>query len=271
MPIVRFIQRIADLFITLILWFYFLFGYLFILLVLYIPAYIFAENRATALQNLNHIHLKCFFALTRLLVPRTKFIIPKDVREIHSAIVVCNHLSYLDPILLVSLFQRQRTIVKHTFFQVPIFGWFLKNYGYISAGASSMLGPAMINNLEEIKEHLASGGILFIFPEGTRSRDGNLLPFNKGVFTIARYCNAPLKLIFIKDTNKLFPPGHFLFNTRNFNEIQLELIGSLEPDYKGNDFSISAVADQTRNIFEAKIAKIKSKETEKPSQVYRQK
>jgi 1-acyl-sn-glycerol-3-phosphate acyltransferase len=269
MPIVRFFQRITDSFITLVLWFYFLFGYLFILMFLYIPAYIFAENRATALQYLNHIHLKCFFALTRLLIPRTKFIIPRDVREIHSAIIVCNHLSYLDPILLVSLFQRQRTIVKHTFFQVPIFGWFLKNYGYISAGASDMLGPAMINNLEEIKEHLAAGGILFVFPEGTRSRDGNLLPFNKGVFTIARYCNAPLKLIFIKDTNKLFPPGHFLFNTRNFNEIQLELIGSLEPDYKSNNFSISVVADQARNIFEAKIATIKSSEPKISDAVYK--
>jgi len=256
MSIVRLFQRIIDLFVTLILWFYFLFGYLVIILFLYIPAYVFAENSVTALQNLNHVHLKCFFALTRLLIPRTKFKIPKEVREIHSSIVVCNHLSYLDPILLVSLFQRQRTIVKHTFFQVPIFGWFLKNAGYISSGSNEMLGPAMINNLEDIKELLAEGGNLFVFPEGTRSRDGNLLPFNKGVFTIARYCNAPLKLIFIKDTNKLFQPGHFLFNTRNFNEIQLELIGSLEPDYKGNNFSISTVADQARSLFEEKLQRL---------------
>ena len=253
MSIVRFFQRITDFFITIILWFYFLFGYLFILLFLYIPAYIFAENSATALQNLNRIHLKCFFALTRFLVPRTKFKIPKDVREIHSSIVVCNHLSYLDPILLVSLFGRQRTIVKHTFFKVPIFGWFLKNYGYISSGASDMLGSAMISNLEAIKEHLAEGGNLFVFPEGTRSRNGNLAPFNKGVFTIARYCNAPLKLILITGTDKLFPPGHFLFNTRDLNQIQLKLIGSLEPDYKSNNFSISAVGEQARKLFEEKI------------------
>jgi 1-acyl-sn-glycerol-3-phosphate acyltransferase len=230
---------------------------------------VFAENRTTALQNLNHVHLKCFFALIRLLVPRTKFKIPEDVRKIHSSIVVCNHLSYLDPILLVSLFGRQRTIVKHTFFKVPIFGWLLKNYGYISSGVSDMTGPTMINNLEDIKEHLASGGIVFVFPEGTRSRDGNLAPFNKGVFTIARYCNAPLKLIFITGTNKLFQPGHFLFNTCHFNEIQLELIGSLEPDYKGNNFSISAVADETRNIYEEKIAKIKSEKSEKSNPAYR--
>ena len=269
MPIVRLFQRIIDLFTTLILWFYFLFGYLFILLFLYIPAYVFAENRATAFQNLNHVHLKCFFALTRLLIPRTKFKIPKEVREIHSSIIVCNHLSYLDPILLISLFQRQQTIVKSTFFQVPFFGWLLKNSGYISSGSSEMLGPAMINNLEDIKQHLASGGIVFVFPEGTRSREGNLASFNKGVFTIARYCNAPLKLIFITGTNKLFQPGHFLFNTRNFNEIQLELIGSLEPDYKGNNFSISAVADQARSLFEEKITKTKSNKLETPSPVYR--
>ena len=83
------------------------------------------------------------------------------------------------------------------------------------------------------------------------------MPFNKGVFTIARYCKAPLKLILIQDTNKLFQPGHFLFNTRDFNTIKLELIGSLEPDYKGNAFPISTIADQARSLFEEKIAKTK--------------
>jgi 1-acyl-sn-glycerol-3-phosphate acyltransferase len=121
-----------------------------------------------------------------------------------------------------------------------------------------MSGQTMINNLEEIKEHLSSGGVLFVFPEGTRSRDENLAPFNRGVFTIARYCKAPLKLILIKGTNKLFQPGHFLFNTRDDNEIRLELIGSLNPDYKRKNFSVSDVADEARKIFEEKIANIKS-------------
>ncbi len=243
-----------DFFITILLWGYFLFGYLFLLLLFYIPAYIFSENRAGALQNLNHVHLKIFFAWTRLLIPRTKFAIQKEVREIHSSVVVCNHISYLDPILLISIFQRQRTIVKNTFFQVPIFGWFLRNSGYVPSAPSEMMGPAMINNLESIKEHLAAGGNLFVFPEGTRSRDGKLAPFNKGVFSIARYCNAPLKLIYIKNTNKLFRPGLFLFNARDFIKIQVELISFLEPDYKGNNFSISAVADETRRLYEARIA-----------------
>ncbi|MFZ3105005.1 MAG: lysophospholipid acyltransferase family protein [Smithella sp.] len=255
MFLARFFQCIIDLLVTLILWCYFLFGYLFILLFFYIPVYFAAKNKTTALQNINHVHLKIFFALIQILVPRTKFNIPENVREIRSSVIVCNHLSYLDPILLVSLFQRQRTIVKNTFFKVPVFGWFLRNYGYISSSADGITGSAMINNLESIKQHLKEGGILFVFPEGTRSRDGNLAPFNKGVFTIARYCNAPLKLILITGTDKLFPPGHFLFSTRDFNQIQLELIGSLEPNYNDNNFSISALADEARKIFEEKIAK----------------
>lgn len=246
----RFFHFAIDLSVTLILWFYFMFGYLFIVFFLYGPVYIFAKNRATSLQRLNHVHLKIFFALTKRLAPKTKYNIPDNLRDIHSSIVVCNHLSYLDPILLVSLFRQQRTIVKHTFFKVPIFGWFLKNYGYISSGADTMMGAEMINHLEDIKQHLSSGGILFVFPEGTRSRDGRLAPFNKGVFTIARYCNAPLKLILIRGTNKLFQPGHFLFHTQEHNEIELRLIGSLNPDYKSKDFSIAALADEARKIFE---------------------
>ena len=114
-------------------------------------------------------------------------------------------------------------------------------------------GEGMVENLENIKEHLAAGGNFFVFPEGTRSRDGRLGAFNKGVFSIARYCNAPLKLVYIKNTNKLFQPGIFLFKTHDYIEIEVEMIGSLEPDYKSDNFSISAVADETRNIFEQRI------------------
>ena len=249
----RILQNAFDLFITLLLWAYFLFGSVVFFFLFYIPAYLFSSNRATAFQNLNHIHMKNFFALTRLLT-RTKFDVQKEIRQIHSSVVVCNHLSYLDPILLISLLPRQCTIVKSTFFKVPFFGWLLKTSGYVPSMPSEMLGPAMIKNLEEIKKHLAAGGNLFVFPEGTRSKDGKLAPFNKGVFGIARYCNAPLKMVYIRDTNKLFRPGTFLFNTRAFNIIKVELLGTVKSDYKSNDYSPSAVADEGRKLFEDRIA-----------------
>jgi 1-acyl-sn-glycerol-3-phosphate acyltransferase len=253
MPIVRLFQHTLDFLITVLLWFYFLFGYWCIFLFIFVPTWLFAQNFAAALQYLNHVHLKCFFALTRLLIPHTKFVIPSDVRDIRSSVIVCNHLSYLDPILLISLYKRQCTIVKNTFFSVPIFGWFLRKACYVPSSPAEMMGAAMINNLEAIKEHLVAGGNLFVFPEGTRSRDGKLSPFNKGVFSIARYCNAPLKLIFISNTDKLFRPGTFSFNTHDHQTIELELIGSLSPDYKAPEFSISDVASEIRHLFEKRI------------------
>ena len=247
-------QNVSALLITLLLWAYFLFGSAAFFFFFHIPSYLFSKNRARSFQHLNHINMKIFFVLTRFLIPRAKFKIQKEIRQIQSSVIVCNHLSYLDPILLMSLFQRNCTIVKSTFFRVPFFGWLLRKSCYMPSESSELMGQAMVDNLEYIKEHLAAGGNFFVFPEGTRSRDGRLAPFNKGVFSIARYCNAPLKLIYIKDTNKLFQPGTFLFNTHDYIEIEVELIGSLEPDYKIDNFSISAVASQARNIFEQRVA-----------------
>jgi 1-acyl-sn-glycerol-3-phosphate acyltransferase len=258
MAVLRLLQRIIDFCLTVLLWSYFLFGYLFILLFLFVPSYIHLKKIDAVLQKMNHVHLKCFFFWVGFLAPRTKFTIDADVRGLRSSIIVCNHISYLDPIALVSLFPRQTTIVKNTFFSVPIFGWFLKKAGYVPSSPSEMYGPAMINHLESIKRHLAVGGNLFVFPEGTRGRGGELAPFNKGVFSIARYCNTGLILVFIRDTDKLFRPGTFSFNMLEQNDIRLELIAKLAPDYQVDNFSINALADQARQIFERKIADVQA-------------
>lgn len=254
MLFIRFFQRVGNFCLMLILWGYFLFGFLFILLFLFIPSYLLTKNSEKAIQKLFHLHMKCFFDLAGRLIPRTTYKIDPEVRALRSSVIVCNHLSYLDPILLVSLFPRQTTIIKKTFFQVPVFGWFMRKAGYVSSAPSEMTGAAMINNLESIKAHLAAGGNLFLFPEGTRSRDGRLGPFNKGVFSIARYCNTGLNLVYIQGTEKLFPPGSFLFKTQEKNTITMELIATLTPDYSAKNFSMNAVAEQTRQIFERKIA-----------------
>jgi len=243
-------RRITNFCLTVFLWGYFLFGYLVLLPVFFLPYYFVLHSAAVALQRLNHLHLKTFFSLTRILIPKTVYEIDPQVRDLRSSVIVCNHISYLDPILLVSLYPRQITIVKHTFFRVPIFGWFLRKAGYVPSSADEMTGAAMIGNLESIKAHLAAGGNLFVFPEGTRSRDGKLAPFNRGVFSIARYCRTDLKLVFISNTDKLFRPGTFSFNTREPNVISLKLIATLKPDYASENFSTNAVAREARRIFE---------------------
>ena len=63
--------------------------------------------------------------MLRSITPGVTLNIRDEVRTIRSSVIVCNHLSYLDPILLISLFEKQKTIVKNTFFNVPVFSWTL--------------------------------------------------------------------------------------------------------------------------------------------------
>jgi 1-acyl-sn-glycerol-3-phosphate acyltransferase len=112
----------------------------------------------------------------------------------------------------------------------------------------------MIRNIENIGEYLASGGNVFIFPEGTRSRSGRLGPFNKGAFSIARYCRAPIQCLLIRNTNRLFVPGRFRFNTCVPVTIDVERIGAFEPDYGDPAFRLSALVDEIRGLYRKRLA-----------------
>jgi len=172
--------------------------------------------------------------------PGLSFDISDDVRNIRSSVIVCNHVSYLDPILLISLFEKQKTIIRGSFFSVPIFGSVLKISGYIPSYTEGKLGLIMIKQITRMEEYLASGGNLFIFPEGTRSRDGKIGRFDKGAFKIAKQCGAPIRVLMIRNTNRFFRPGKFLFNTCVPITIKIRKIADITPDYQSRGGIFSA-------------------------------
>ena len=240
----KYLKPVADIFVPLICWTYYILGYLLFFAPAYLVSFIFSRKRERAWQKLNHLFFKIFFRLLRSITPGLSFHVADEVLSIRSAVIVSNHVSYLDPILLISLYEKQKTIVKRTFFKLPVFGWILKTSGYIP---STLDGNSdMIRRIEDMGAYLASGGNLFIFPEGTRSRDGRIGRFNKSAFKIAKNCNAPIYVLFIQNTDVLFPPGSFRFSTCMSNTIRIELIGRLEPDTK--NISVSELADGARTL-----------------------
>lgn len=247
----RYLKPVSDIIVTLLLWSYFTVGFVVLFFPSYLAVYLFSENREISFQRLNHKFYKGFFSLARLLVLGHKWLISDDVRSIRSSVIVCNHISYLDPIFFLSLFEKQKTIVKSTFFRVPIFGRVLKLSGYVPSASGTDLSDLMLRHIEGMDDYLASGGNFFVFPEGTRSRDGTIGRLNKGAFKIARLCKASIKVLFIRNTNKLFKPGKFLFNTCVSNTITVELLASIEPDYQSSTFSISELMSEVRSILEA--------------------
>lgn len=242
----------SDLVVTLLLWSYFTVGFIILFAPFYLASVLLSENREISFQRLNHYFYRGFFFLVRILIPGQKWRITDEIRSIQSSVIVCNHLSYLDPLLLISLFPRHKTIVKSTFFNIPIFGWMLKQSGYIPSTSEGNLSELMIERINAMDGYLASGGNLFIFPEGTRSRDGSIGRLNKGAFKIARHCRRPINILHIRNTNKLFTPGKFLFNTLVSNIITVEQITCLVPDYQSEKFSISDLVSQVRSLLKTR-------------------
>jgi 1-acyl-sn-glycerol-3-phosphate acyltransferase len=246
-------KPMLDVSVTLLLWIYFTLGFFLLFSPRYVAALLRRVDREAAFQRLNQRFFRGFFRLLDLITPGVTLRIRDEVRTIRSSIIVCNHLSYLDPILLISLFEKQKTIVKSAFFNVPVFGRILRQSGYLPSQAGGDYASLMIRNIENIREYLASGGNVFIFPEGTRSRTGRLGPFNKGAFGIARYCRAPIQCLMIRNTNRLFVPGRFRFNTCVPIAIDVERIGAFDPDYGDPAFRLSALVREIRGLYRKRL------------------
>ena len=243
--------RIQDVAVTVILWACYIMGFILFFSPFYLSVFLFPARREEAFQRLNHRLHRSFFALLRTLTPRAKWRITEEVKDIRSAVIIANHLSFLDPILFVSLFEHQKTIVKSDYFRLPVFGWILRTSGYLPSLAEGLFTPDMVDQVKRMQGYLAGGGNLFIFPEGHRSRDGRIGSFDPGAFKIARLCRAAsLKVVRIRNTDRLFPPGRFLFNTRDDTTIEVELAGSLDPDYASEAFSLPALMEEARSLLE---------------------
>jgi len=254
-PYCRYLKPASDVIVTLLLWSYYTLGFIIIFSPFYLSAYLFSKNRERAFQGLNHVFYRGFFFLVRILIPRAKWRIPEDILAIRSAVIVCNHLSYLDSILMISLFKRHKTIVKSRFFSIPIFRQVIRLSGYIPSSAESDLSDLLIQRIEEMDQFFASGGVLFAFPEGTRSRDGAIGPLNKGVFKIARRCKMPIQVLFIRNTGGLFQPGKFLFNTCFAEAITVERLDSIESEDQSGRLSVSDSIRRVRSLFEDRQAR----------------
>jgi 1-acyl-sn-glycerol-3-phosphate acyltransferase len=247
----RWFQAATDLVITLVLWTYFTAGFVLLFAPFYLWAGIFAKDRERAFQKLNSRFYRGFFFLVRRLMPGHRWEIQPEARDIHSSVVVCNHRSYLDSILLISLYPRHNTIVKSRLFDIPLFGKMLQWSGYIPSSAEGRHAEMMIQRLEGMDAFLAGGGNLIVFPEGTRSRDGSIGPLNKGAFKIARRSQAPIKVLYVRNTDRMFRRGSFSFDTRGPNTIRLELAGEVAAAAGGDKSALRSAMDRVREMLEA--------------------
>ena len=95
------------------------------------------------------------------------------------ALIIANHQSFIDILLMLSTSPKIVMMTKHYVWQSPIFGWIVRYADFFSAGNG-------YENLEEkLKERVAEGYSVMVFPEGTRSADCSIQRFHKGAFYLA--------------------------------------------------------------------------------------
>ena len=107
------------------------------------------------------------------------------------AIFMANHQSNFDiPILYAMLPIQFRWLAKKELFDIPFFGFAMKRAGYIPVDRADR--KKAIASMGDAADRIRQGVSVIIFPEGTRSLDGNLLPFKKGGFMLALESGIPI-------------------------------------------------------------------------------
>ncbi len=120
-------------------------------------------------------------------------------------VVVANHQSMLDILLLSRLPREMKWVAKEELFRIPWVGWMLRMSGDIPIrrGDAESGGEA----LARAKEYLQRGMSVMLFPEGTRSAKGTLLPFKSGAFRLAIEAGVPVLPIAVQGTAEGMPKG----------------------------------------------------------------
>jgi 1-acyl-sn-glycerol-3-phosphate acyltransferase len=122
-------------------------------------------------------------------------------------ILMCNHQSALDIFaLLAALPLCFKFVAKRELFFIPLVGWGMKRAGYISINRGHP--RKALKSIEKAAQKIREGANILIFPEGTRSLNGELLPFMKGGFSLALKAGVPVVPVCIVGTAHLQPKGY---------------------------------------------------------------
>jgi len=104
-------------------------------------------------------------------------------------ILACNHASFLDPLLVgSSLCRALHYLARENLFRFPVMGWLLRRWQVVPVDREG--GGA--KGLKAILERLLAGGAIILFPEGTRTRDGQLQPPRAGIGLAVIKSSAPV-------------------------------------------------------------------------------
>lgn len=129
--------------------------------------------------------------------------LPPDVS--HGWIIVCNHESHADSVLISTLGFSARWLAKEELMKIPFLGWMMRMAGDIPVKRGDRDSGKVA--MEEMARHVRAGGSVVLFPEGTRSTTGELGAFKDGAFRLAVETGAPILPLVLTGCGNALPKG----------------------------------------------------------------
>ena len=148
------------------------------------------------------IHFVCDWAMTALRVKTVFRGMEKFPNE--PFVLVSNHISNFDPVVVLSKVKGRKIafISKPSNFKIPVAGPYTHNAGFLAIDReNAMKAMRTIKRAAELV--VSEEMIMGIYPEGTRSKTGELLAFKEGAFLLAKRANAPVVVMTTKGTNNI--------------------------------------------------------------------
>jgi 1-acyl-sn-glycerol-3-phosphate acyltransferase len=146
-------------------------------------------------------------------------------------VVIANHQSLLDILLINRLRYRFKWISKIEITKVPVLGWYLRMAGYITVNRGNDESKAEM--LEKSYECLKQGISIMIFPEGTRSFDAGIGFYKRGAFQLAIEADVPILPVVIDGTTDILPKHGLKFGSGY--RVQIKVLDPLLPSAFGTD------------------------------------
>jgi 1-acyl-sn-glycerol-3-phosphate acyltransferase len=166
-------------------------------------------------------------------------------------VIAANHQSHGDILVLGFLDHPYVYMAKAELFRIPIMGWGMAMAGCIPIrrGEKDSAREAMAGAAQKLRE----GVSLLIFPEGTRSRDGNMGPFKDGAFRLAIQTGRPVLPVAIHGSRTALPKGSWLFTERS--RVRVEVLPAVPVEGLTED-QAPELKSRVRELIESKVAQL---------------
>ncbi len=172
----------------------------------------------------------------------------EEYLDTRPAVFIMNHQSNADPLIAAKLLRKDVVaIAKKEVKNYPIVGQMASAAGVIFIDRSNK--EKSIEAMKPAVDALKSGKSIMIWPEGTRSKTYDLLPFKKGAFHLAMQAKAPIVPIVVRNSHDILPRGGFLLQPA---VVQLEVLPPISTKRWKRD-KLDAKIEEIRNQFLEKL------------------